>query len=223
MKRLRTIAVVGALLAIIGMPLAYAAGLWFGLPVVGGAAYCAGSTTAGVPGTTATCNTTAPAGPTAVTGQELIPADLNPQGTQALYPGPGAGTTGPQTAYLPLAIGASGAYQIVDTLTPTVTSTWTIQNGVNTVYANATGTQTYLGLVLPVTPTDGQIIRIAAAATISTISFLTGATGQIVPTATRTFALYPAGSGGGAGASVTGTYGVTYMWSAPISTWLRIQ
>src|SRR5689334_17889471 len=112
MKRLRTIAVVGALLAIVASPLAYAAGLWFGLPVVGGGSYCAGATATGLgtTGGTLSCNVTAPAGPTTMTGNELIPADLNTGGAQATYPVPGAGVSGAQTGYLPLASAASGAY-----------------------------------------------------------------------------------------------------------------
>ncbi len=54
---------------------AYAAGMFPGFPIVGAPAYCTSSTTAGVPGTATNCTTTAPAGPPAITGNELIPAD----------------------------------------------------------------------------------------------------------------------------------------------------
>lgn len=54
---------------------AFAAGLFPGFPIVGGASYCASQSTPGGPGTAAVCNATAPAGPVAITGNELIPAD----------------------------------------------------------------------------------------------------------------------------------------------------
>lgn len=90
---LRTKLVAGlAAVAITGLA-AHAAGLWFGLPIVGGSSYCAGSSTAGVPGTAAVCNVTAPAGPATVTGNELIPADTQLSGGQA-----------PQTVYIPAGV-----------------------------------------------------------------------------------------------------------------------
>ena len=232
MKRMRFVAAVVALSAVVAIPLAYAGGLWFGLPVYGGGTYCSATTgtgtgpTTGVGtgGTTTVCNTTVPAGPTTMTGNELVPADTNVSGLQTTYPLPGIAQTGAnQTAYLPLANVASGAYQLVGTLTPSVTFTATVLNGVNTVYVNATGTQTYVAFQMPATPTDGQIIRFASAVTVSTVAFLTGTASQNVQTTTRAFALYPAGYGGGAGATVTGPFGVTMLWSAPINTWLRVQ
>ena len=225
MKRSRFVAAVVALTAIVAVPLVYAGGLWYGLPVVGGLSYCSGSTVAGVPGTTGTCNATASAGPTGMTGQELIPADLNPSGTQALYPGPGAAATGaPQTGYLPLADVASGAYQVTGVLTPTVTFTDTIPNGVNTVLVEATGTQTYVGFILPNTPTDGQLIRFASIQTISAVG-MTVPVGNtaIVQTFTRPLAMYPSGFGGGASTLVTAPFGFTMLYSLSTNTWYRIQ
>lgn len=72
---LRTKLVAGlAAVAISGLA-AVAAGMFPGFPIVGGASYCASSTTAGVPGTASTCTSTVPAGPATITGLELIPAD----------------------------------------------------------------------------------------------------------------------------------------------------
>ncbi len=70
MKRLRLFAVVSALAALVAVPSAYAAGLWWGLPLLGGAAYC-------VSGTSVTTGCLqAPAGPTVFTGREQVPADI---------------------------------------------------------------------------------------------------------------------------------------------------
>src|SRR5262249_42214637 len=111
MQRLRTIAVVGALLAIVATPFAYANGLWFGLPVVGGPGYCS-TFTASAAGTDRTCVSQVPAGTSvygALTGGEMIPADVstltstNPSITNLQ-------NAGPQTVFVPVPSAASGAY-----------------------------------------------------------------------------------------------------------------
>ncbi len=225
MKRLiRKVAVVGALLAIVGAPLAYAAGLWFGLPVVGGGTYCSGSTTAGPPGTAAVCNTTVPAGPTTMTGQELIPADLNPQGTQAAYPGPGTGTSGVQTGYEPLANVASGAYQLAGVLTPSVTFSPSIANGITNLIVNATGTQTYVGFLLPVTPTDGQIVRITSNVTLTNFAVTSGlGSTATVDTPTKVLSPFvPLPSTTLPTTSVT-VGGISYLYNLSNNRWFRLQ
>lgn len=78
----------GAALALVAAAsVAFGAGLFPGFPIVGSASYCGGSVTAGVPGTAAVCTVTVPAGPTALTGVELVPADtelLNGQAPQTV-------------------------------------------------------------------------------------------------------------------------------------------
>lgn len=97
MKKVRLLAAVGACVAVIGIPLAYAAGLFFGLPVVGGASYCSGfssfqqtPTVPGVAQSPTVCNSTVPAGPVGLTGTEMIPADTGL-----------AGGAAPQTVLIP--------------------------------------------------------------------------------------------------------------------------
>ena len=228
MKRLRTMAVVGALLAVVGAPLAYAAGLWFGLPVVGGLAYCAGTSLAGVPGTTPVCNTTAPAGPTTLTGQELIPSDLNPQGTQQAYPGPGTGTSGAQSGLLPLASAASGAYLLTNTGGISAAVTLTVPNGINNVILNATGTITDYTLLLPITPTDGQLVRFASNATLTTVRITStqgavAGTAVTVDTPTKVFSpLVPNVSTGLSVTSLT-VVGFSYIYNLGNNRWFRVQ
>lgn len=221
MKRLRTVAMVGALLAIVVAPLAYAGGLWFGLPVVGGASYCAGASVAGVPGTTATCNSTAPAGPTSTTGNELIPADLNPQGTPGV---PGTSTAGVQTGYLPLATAASGAYLLTQP-TGLVNMTLVVPNGITNVVQNLTGTMTTYALILPVNPFDGQLVRFVANATISTL-FITTGLGSTATVNTMTkvnnlvvgglppVAVWPTGAV---------MNGFSYLYNSSNNIWYRLQ
>ena len=81
MTKTRLMAAVGALVALLGVPMAWSAGLFPGLPVVGAVQWCggysgipSGTTTPGVL-PTAICNVFVPAGPTALTGVELVPAD----------------------------------------------------------------------------------------------------------------------------------------------------
>lgn len=91
MSKLRIVAVAAAV--VIAAPLAWAAGLFNGYPIVGGASYCDGSSVAGVPGTAPVCNVTVPAGPQFLTGAEIVPADtLLPSGQQ------------PQTVAIPSAL-----------------------------------------------------------------------------------------------------------------------
>ena len=224
MQRLRTYAVVGALLAIVIAPLAYAGGLWFGLPVVGGGAYCAGATATGVgpTGGTVSCNSTAPAGPTTTTGQELIPADLNPQGTQAGYPSPGAASSGAQTGYLPLATAASGAYLLTQP-TGLVDMTLVVPNGITNVVQNLTGAMTSYGLELPLTPTDGQIVRWTANMTITTIWVTTGV-GSTASVNTPTKIVSPFDPLPPALLTSSATIGgVSYLYNLSGNRWFRLQ
>lgn len=70
---LRRLGVALGLICVVAVPLAFAAGLFPGFPIVGGAAYCSSYT--GAAGTT--CVNTVPAGPTQLTGNETIPGDTN--------------------------------------------------------------------------------------------------------------------------------------------------
>src|SRR5262245_32904679 len=71
MTKLRSFALAAGL-CVAAAATAFAAGLFPNFPIVGGAAYCGGYST-GVAGQVCTVNV--PAGPTALTGNELIPAD----------------------------------------------------------------------------------------------------------------------------------------------------
>ncbi len=220
MKRLRLMAVVGALLAIIAAPFAYAAGLWFGLPVVGGATYCSGYSVAGVPGTAGVCNSTVPAGPTGLVGTELIPSDLNAAGLTGTATFPGTGTTGaPQTAFIPLPLVASGSYLLTSPGSGLVNATISIPNSINNVIENLTGTMTSFAFILPTLPFDGQLVRIAANATITTV-FVTSPNGTTtVDTPTKVITFVPLLGATGP----TGTYGATYLYNLSNNRWFRTQ
>ena len=89
-KSFRTLAVAAGIAAVAAVPLAWAAGMFSGLPIAGGASYCSsfsgtgsGTGSSTFPGSASgfaqVCNVTVPAGPD-VSGTFLIPAD-----TQALH------------------------------------------------------------------------------------------------------------------------------------------
>lgn len=82
-NRFRTIAI-GAFAVVASAVVLNAAGLFPGFPIVGQGSYCSTNVTAGVPGTAAVCGgATVPAGPTALTGSELVPMDTQlAQGAQ---------------------------------------------------------------------------------------------------------------------------------------------
>src|ERR1017187_8074013 len=76
MKLTRMTGLVAVALAA-AMSIAYAAGLFPGIPIVGGASYCTSFVVSPLTGAaTTTCNSPqTPAGPSVLTGSELIPAD----------------------------------------------------------------------------------------------------------------------------------------------------
>lgn len=86
MKRFRTLAAAGVAVAV-ASTLAIAAGNWSTLPIVGSASFCGSTVTGtgslgGITGqgqgsTGSICGQTIPAGPPAITGNELVPADTN--------------------------------------------------------------------------------------------------------------------------------------------------
>src|ERR1039457_7157258 len=84
--------------------IAYASGNWSTLPLVSGASFCASQTTffAGQ-----SCAQTVPAGPTALTGLELVPAD-----TAIVNEAP------PQTVAVPMPLFDAGVYSYVSSTAP---------------------------------------------------------------------------------------------------------
>lgn len=173
-------------------------GLWPNLPIVGSAAYSCG-TTNGV----STC--TVPAGPTALTGTENIPANTNYSGGQS-----------PQNVLVPVTMFASGAgsLQVVTTNTSVE-----IANGVSTLVSNQ-GTATIASIKMPSAPMNNQIVRIVNAGSgVLTITALSANTGQslVQGAAPATLAIQTTNSAAAAVSSVE------YIYRASNTTWYRIQ
>jgi len=219
MKNVRLLAGIVGALALIGIPFAYASGLWQGLPIYSGAAYCVGysayPTTVTSPTTSPStpdqCSTQTPAGPaTGLTGNELFPVDT----TLTNY--------GPSSAYVPAGLAASGAtdyvsWQSLVAITSVVSSSLQIPNNITNVILDPSATVASATLTMPTSPLAGQIVRISSSHTISILAIQGGGVGTIsnAPTVLT--------------ASTTGDFGYTFEF-LPASvatnggaTWYRLQ
>lgn len=217
-KRLRTKVAVGMVAAITAfIPIAYAAGLFPGLPTVGAAAYCVGysayPTTTTQPTTTPStpnnCNSTVPAGPADLTGAELVPADT------------GLTNQPPATVTIPMPSVASGAFSYVAnaTLQPSTlpgTGTYTIPNNITNVILDPTGTLTAATITLPVAPYDGQIVRISSSQPITPTLVITPSSNQ------TTVKNAPPVFSGSLGTSTGFSYSASFIYNLSKNTWYRL-
>lgn len=183
-----------AVASVAAIAYAFAAGMFPGYPIVGGASYCGGY---GGDGTV--CVTTAPAGPTALTGNELIPADTKLSSGAA-----------PQTVLLPpRAInGAPITYYLCTSAT---CGTQTIGNNSGGILLDYSTTITSATVNLPVAPMDGQRVYIMAPYTISTLAVVAGA-GTTLAVTTPTVLT----------ASTTVPQGYAFMYVASTTKWYRV-
>ena len=143
---------------------AYAAGLWPDYPVVGGASYCAGtssSATGTIIGAITGCPNTVPAGPTVLTGNEQIPADTRLSGGAS-----------PQTVLVPMA--ALNALPITNINVTTASPSISATNTMGGVVFRSSTTITAANITLPSAPQDGQQFSVSSNRTITTLS-VTGA------------------------------------------------
>jgi len=216
LKRARSAAIaVSALMLTSGV--LYAAGNYSAYPIVGGASFClstvgvngqAGNTgqgggSAGSSG--AYCAQTVPAGPSIVTGNELIPADTGL-----------AGGASPQTVVLTLA-----------SLNALPIPVSTVTGSTFTVAANplAGGAFLHLGsgqgavmtavtVDLPAAPIDGQQFRVSGDANVTTLTMTAvnspaNVTISNNPTTMTT--------------TTTGPFGYAFRYSAALNAWGRLQ
>jgi hypothetical protein len=195
---------VAAILAVGGIStVAWAAGTWSTLPIVGGSSFCAGnvgasSAVGGITGqgagSTVCDGPTVPAGPTTSTGLELIPAD-----TQIANGGQ------PQTVVLPSSIFALGARS-------DVTSPATATIPANTPYYFLDGAQAgAFTITMPPTSSvvDGYIQRIFC--TSATVGVLT-----VAANTSQTLKNNP-------NAACTAGVGYAWIFNAANATWFRYQ
>lgn len=194
---------VGFLAAMVST-VAYAAGLFSTLPIIGGASFCASTVTGtgglgGITGqgqgsTGSICGQTVPAGPPSLTGAELFPADTGAGGN-----GGGAATAVVTTCQM-----GAGAYTLVSPWTGT---TATIPNQTCYYYVGGTTTVTTLTLTMPSAPLDGQTVVLASTVAITTLSVIAN-TGQTI-------------AAGGPTSAVANTSVGKWIYNASLKTWFR--
>ena len=184
---------------------AYAAGLFPNFPVVGGATYCAGSSssaTGTIIGLVTGCPNQVPAGPTVVTGNEQIPADTR------LSSG-----ANPQTVLIGLASLNSLplTFLTVGGVNPTA---FTAANNSGGVVYDSVGTITSAQVGLPINPIQGQQYRISTNHAITTLIVSATAATQTILNAPTTLTLTPGNNG---------PIGFLYVWDGASFAWYRLQ
>lgn len=211
MNRFRVAMVAGLGLAILSS-VAFAAGNWSTLPVVGQASFCASTVTGtgslgGITGqgqgtTGSICAQTVPAGPPSITGLETVPADTNIAGLGAQ----------PQTVRLSMASLNSLPYAYYLATSATIgTITTTANTGMTVI--DYSGTITSVTVVLPPTPIDGQRYYLTSTRTISTLT-INAASGDSLANGANPSVLT---------VSTTVPFGYAWVYQTANRTWYRFQ
>lgn len=214
MKTLRHV-LVAALAAALVSSVVYAAGNYSTFPRVGQASFCA-STVTGISaqggntgqgqgtGGNSVCAQTVPAGPTNLTGNEIIPAD-----TQLANGAP------PQSVGIPMTLlGAGGAHQLV-----TAGSAVTVSDGVSNLIVSI-GSGTTMAVTMPANPWNNQILCMGTVGSADITSFSTVAnTGQsfVQGAAPTTLPVQTANT------AATKTMRICYLYRLANTSWYRIQ
>lgn len=213
LKRYRG-AAVGLCALLITGSLAWAAGSFSTLPLIGGASYCAstvsgtgslGGITGQGQGTTgAICAQTVPAGPATFAGTEYVPMDIGPIGSTS--------STGasPQTAIVN--INQLGQGTVVDSVSASAAITIPANSQ---FFVLDTGTAATVAVTMPAGAVEGQIQHLVCGIAIATALSVAGNTGQTIK--------------GNTAATCTAGQGFAWRFSAVASglivanSWLRIQ
>lgn len=147
-----------------------------------------------------------PAGPTALTGSETVPANTN-----------AAGGAQPQSVLIDINSLGAGAIAINST---TGAQTPAVANGVSNYFYTGAGTATFTTFTFPTSPSQGQRLCLYNAGTgIITLSSLV-ATGKTLVGTTPTS--IPVAVASGAQATVTNA-GICYLYDNPTLSWYRFQ
>ena len=152
-----------ALVAAIAIPAL--AQQWPNIPIIGGASYCASTVNN-------TCVSTVPAGPTALTGAETVPADTNISGGAS-----------PQTAKIPIGRLGAGPTTFVDSAL-TASSTTVTNRMRRLVIIPAADIASYT-VVFPASTTltaaDNQLFSLCSTQTITGLTLTAGAGTTLSP------------------------------------------
>jgi hypothetical protein len=192
-------AAVAAVAVLSTMTLAHANGMFSNLPVVEGAAYCALYAGDGT-----TCVANVPAGPTAVTGNERIPADTRLPSGQS-----------PQTVLFSMANLNALPLTVTSVTTNPQTVTAAATSG-GVILRNAGGgtVMTAVTINFPTAPVDGQQFAVSGDANVTTLTL----TAQNLP-AGVTIKQNPTGLT----AVNSAAMGFRWMYNATNNAWFRLQ
>lgn len=202
MKRSRIFAAILAVAAAASLTYAHAAGMFDNLPIVGGSSYSAGLVTV-------------PAGPTALTGTEKIPADTGLSGGAA-----------PQTVSVtPAALGAlPWAYE---SHAPGTATSVTVTNNIGGLFITTTtgaAKTAQTTIQFPSSPIDNQRFTFATNVSMTFVLFSPN-TGQTVLTMGNLgFTVSPTTPMGGAGTPIFFLPpGATFVYRLSDTTWRRVS
>jgi hypothetical protein len=198
LKALRGAAV--AAVATLGtLALAHAEGMFSKLPIVEGGAYCALYAGDGT-----TCAANVPAGPTAVTGNEKIPADTRLSQGQ-----------NPQTVLFSMASLNALPLTVATITTNPQTVTAAATSGGVLLRNNGGGTvMTAVTINLPTAPIDGQQFAVSGDANVTTLTL----TAQNLPAG-----VIIKNNPTGITTSTTASYGYRFMYNLANNAWFRLQ
>lgn len=166
------------------------------LPIVGGAAYCARYAGDGT-----TCTGSVPAGPTVLTGTELIPADTGL-----------AGGASPQTVSIAARSLGGGPTQYS---TPLTGVTQAVAAGTRQVILEPAGTIAAHTLTLPAASllTEGQRLGVCSTQVVTALTITPGSGTTVSNTLTAT--QVPSGTGG--------AFCAEWVYVKSVTKWLRVQ
>ncbi len=221
----RIIAVAATVMAV-GITAAIGGGMWQTLPIVAAQAYCAvistgiGSSNSPFlvpPGSTqgtstSICQVTVPAGPTILTGNEVVPADTFPASSPYLTVPQGFN---PATVGVPIILLDSGAYQY-STANQTAAN-FSLTNPINFLILDGPVGFTAVNVTLPGTSTqpalNGQQFHLVSSKSIMTL-LISGALGTSITNAPTQLIQSSTPSNG---------MGFSFIYDSTISTWFRVQ
>ena len=217
MKRIRIAALASTAIAVAAVT-AYAAGNWSTLPIVGMASFCASTVTGAVlpaaqgpfglvPGSTqgssiGICQSTIPAGPPSLTGNELVPADT---GLASGVP--------PATVTIPSVLLDGGAATYLSLTAAVSPNSYTVLPGTGTLVILGAAALSPTTVQMTAAPFDGQKLHLTSDALIATLT-ISPNTGQTIQADALVTVLSPI---------VTGTYGYDFIYRASNTTWYRLH
>lgn len=213
--------VAGIAVAIASTVAVYAAGNYSTYPIVGGSSFCAstvgvngqagntgqGGGAAGTNG--AYCAQTVPAGPSTLTGSEVIPMDTGL-----------ANGAPPQTVVMPSTLIGNGYGGTTIATTTGTTASVVVANGISTYIYAGNSTATYTAFTLPSAPIQNQkLCLVNAGSGVLTLSAVNAASGQSLVGTTPTS--LPVATAVGTAGTVTLSSNC-WLYNVSNTTWYRV-